>query len=71
MSKKRPSKVGALQIISSVLASFIGVQSNKNRERDFKYGRPIYFIIAGVILTVLFILAVYSAVQFALHSAGV
>ncbi|MCB1717341.1 MAG: DUF2970 domain-containing protein [Candidatus Competibacteraceae bacterium] len=65
--KQKPS---ALQIISSVLSSFIGVQSNKNRERDFKHGRVVHFIIAGVVLTVLFILVVYSAVQFALSTAG-
>ena len=60
-----------LQIIGSVLASFIGVQSSKNRERDFKHGRMIHFIFAGVVLTILFILVVYSAVQFALSRAGI
>ena len=65
---KNPS---ALQIISSVLASFIGVQSTKNRERDFKHGRAAHFIIAGLILTLVFIMLVYSAVKFALSGAGV
>jgi len=35
-----------------------GVQSNKNRERDFSQGKPIHFIIAGVFLTLCFLAVV-------------
>ncbi|HRY16414.1 MAG: DUF2970 domain-containing protein [Candidatus Competibacteraceae bacterium] len=60
-----------LSIILSVLAAFFGVQSEKNRTRDFQQGRPIHYILVGLIMTLLFILAVLVAVKLALRSAGV
>lgn len=39
----------------SVGAAFFGVQSDKNRESDFKQGKLSYFIIAGLIAVILFI----------------
>ena len=59
------------QVIISVLAAFFGVQSDKNRERDFKHGKPIHFIIAGLLLTLLFILVVWGVVKLVLNAAGV
>ena len=64
-------KPGLFRIIGSVLASFIGVQSDKNRERDFTHGKPVHFIIAGLVLTAVFIFLVSMAVKFALYQAGV
>ena len=58
------------QVIISVLAAFFGVQSDKNRERDFKHGKPIHFIIAGLLLTLLFILVVWGVVKLTLKAAG-
>ena len=46
----------------SIFASFIGIQSSKNRERDFKSNSPLYFIIIGIIMTILFILSLYLLV---------
>ena len=37
-----------LKVILSILSSFIGSQSNKNRVRDFKSGSPAQFIIIGI-----------------------
>ncbi len=51
------------QVFSSVLASFGGVQSEERRRRDFTRGRPRDFIIVGLLLTVLFILAVWGLVR--------
>ena len=68
MENKRPN---AIQIILSVLASFFGVQSSKNRQRDFSHGKPIHFIIAGLLLTVAFVLLVWGVVNLVLSSAGV
>ena len=33
-----------LQVVGSVLAAFFGVQSSKNKERDFKHGNHRVFI---------------------------
>ena len=60
-----------LDILLSVLAGFFGVQSERNRARDFQHGRPIHYILVGLALTLLFILAVLVAVKLALRSTGV
>lgn len=57
---------GFWSIVLSTLAAAIGVQSSKNRERDFAQGRPLAFIVAGVIFTVLFILTVVTVVHLVL-----
>jgi uncharacterized membrane protein YhdT len=54
---------GFFSIIQSVLASAFGVQSQKNKERDFSEGRPTHFIIAGIIGTILFILVLMLVVK--------
>ena len=64
-------KPNLLQVFGSVLASFIGVQSQKNRERDFTKGKLSHYIIAGIIMTAAFIVIVWTVVQFVLRSAGV
>ncbi|TJY60964.1 DUF2970 domain-containing protein [Sinimarinibacterium sp. CAU 1509] len=58
------------QTFTSVSASFFGVQSSKNRERDFKHGKASHFIVIGILMTIGFILMVWLAVKFALKSAG-
>ncbi len=64
--EKGPSKArgtGLLAVIGSVLAAGFGVQSDDARERDFERGKPIHFILGGLIGTALFVLAVYLVVQ--------
>jgi hypothetical protein len=46
------------QVIKSVLAAFIGVQSEANRKKDFENGSLSTYVIAGIIFTVLFIVAI-------------
>lgn len=43
------------ETFKSVAAAFFGVQSNKNREKDFSQGKLSHFIIVGIISVVLFI----------------
>ncbi|MGH1537771.1 MAG: DUF2970 domain-containing protein [Gammaproteobacteria bacterium] len=65
MEDEKPS---FLDVVKSVLASFFGVQSDKNRERDFRHGNPAQFIIVGLILTVLFIVGMIFIVKLILAS---
>ena len=44
-----------IDTIKSVGAGFIGVQSDKNREQDFKHGKLSHFIIVGIAGVVVFI----------------
>ena len=41
--------------MKSVGAAFLGVQSNKNREKDFTQGKFSHFMVGGLIAVVLFI----------------
>ena len=52
-----------LQVIGSVLRAFIGIQTKENKERDFKYGNHKVFIIAGLIMTFVFLATVITIVQ--------
>lgn len=56
-------KVSAKDILQSVFAAALGVQSSKNRDRDFKQGNIGIFIAAGIIFTALFIGGVIAVVQ--------
>jgi len=58
------------QVISSVFAAGLGVQSSRNRERDFKQGKAGVFIAAGLTFTLLFIATVAVVVQLVLKSAS-
>lgn len=59
-----------MQVVGSVFAAGLGVQSSKNRERDFKQGRFGVFVAAGAVFTLLFIGTVFTIVQLVLSSAG-
>lgn len=59
-----------MQTFASVAAAFFGVQSDKNRARDFKQGRACVFIAVGVVMTLLFIATVWLAVKLTLRNAG-
>lgn len=58
------------QVLASVLASFIGVQKNATRERDFSRGRPRDFILVGILMTVIFVLAVWGVVKLVMGLAA-
>nr|WP_236629744.1 DUF2970 domain-containing protein [Pseudohaliea rubra] len=56
-------------MVSSVFAAGLGVQSSRNRERDFSQGRAGSFIVAGLAFTALFIGAVLTVVKLVLAGA--
>lgn len=70
-TKSDENKVGLWDVAKSVGAAFFGVQSAKNRERDFTHGKASHYIIVGAIATLLFILGVWLAVVMVMRSAGV
>ena len=69
MSDERKNKTKLLQVIGSVMAAFFGVQSSKNKKRDFEEGNHKVFIITGLVFTVIFMLSVYGLVQLVLANA--
>lgn len=69
-TEERRTDLNPMQVVSSVLAAGLGVQSSKNRERDFKQGKVGVFIAAGIIFTLFFIGVVFTIVQVVVKSAG-
>ncbi len=67
----KQKKVSPLGIMKSVIAASFGVQTNTNRERDFKQGKFHHFVIGGVVFAVLFVLLLIGLVKLVLHFAGV
>lgn len=59
------------EMLGSVLAAALGVQSGKNRTRDFSRGKPVHFIALGVAFTLGFVVLVLAVVKLVLSIAGV
>lgn len=59
------------EMLQSVLSAALGVQSGKNRARDFSRGKPSHFIVLGVLFTAVFVLVIFGIVKLVLHLAGV
>ncbi|VVO04311.1 DUF2970 domain-containing protein [Pseudomonas fluorescens] len=59
------------QMLHSIVAAAFGVQSGKNRARDFTHGKPSHFVVLGIVFTVVFALALFGIVKLVLHLAGV
>lgn len=68
MNKERRPGTGAFNSIKSALSAAIGVQSSTNRERDFEQGSPLQFVIAGLVVTLMFIGIMIFAVQWMIAS---
>ncbi|MFI2809809.1 MULTISPECIES: DUF2970 domain-containing protein [Microbulbifer] len=58
------------QVVLSTLAAAIGVQSSRNRERDFRGGNIKTYIAAGIIFTGLFVLTLVLVVKLVLGNMG-
>jgi len=65
---KKTNKPNLGAVIKSILAAGIGVQSDKNRTRDFEQGNPLTFIIGGIVFTLLFIATLALVVGFVLSN---
>lgn len=63
-------KPNLLQVTQSVLAALFGVQSAKNRERDFRQGKATDYIAIYVVLVIALVVAVIVAVNMVLSGTG-
>ncbi|WP_290653052.1 DUF2970 domain-containing protein [Idiomarina sp.] len=66
-SQKRP---GIISTIFSVIAAFFGVQSESNRQRDFKHGSPLAYIIVGIILATVMVFGLIGVVNWVLAASS-
>ncbi len=60
------SKPALKQVILSVLAAAIGVQTKSNQEKDFAGGSLAPYVFVGIIAVVLFILTLVTIISFIL-----
>lgn len=60
---EKPEGLTFWQVLGSTLAAAFGVQSQKNRERDFTHGRASQFIYMGIGFTALFVLIMVGVVS--------
>ncbi|HWK54224.1 MAG TPA: DUF2970 domain-containing protein [Hyphomicrobiales bacterium] len=54
------------RVVLSVMQASFGVQSNKNRERDFGQGSLVPFIVAALIFTAVFVTTLLLIVRWVL-----
>lgn len=62
---------GFWQVLHSVMAAAFGVQSSKNRTRDFTHGKPGQFLLLGVLFTGVFAMTLFAIVKLVLYFAGI
>ncbi|QIZ78513.1 DUF2970 domain-containing protein [Ferrimonas lipolytica] len=55
-----------MQTLLSVLAALFGVQTEANRQRDFKRVSPLPFIATGIIAIIIFVISLIALVQWVL-----
>lgn len=65
-----PPKPSAWQVAQSVAAAFFGVQSSRNRVRDFQHGKHWHYLLTAVLMTAALVLFFYGLVQLVLHYAA-
>jgi len=58
--------LGFFELLGSTLAAAFGVQSSRNRARDFRRGRPGQFVAMGIAFTVVFVVAMIFLVNLVL-----
>lgn len=66
----RPREHGPWRTLFSVLAAFFGVQSSANYERDDKYGNMGYFVLFGLLVTLVLVGAIMLFVKILIAQAG-
>lgn len=67
---QQEKKPGFGSIVLSTLAAAFGVQSSKNRERDFVKGNFKAYVVSGIIFVILFITSIVTLVKFLIAHAG-
>jgi len=64
----QPEKIPFYRVLLSVVQASFGVQNSKNRERDFTQGKFWPFVVAALLVTVVFVLTVATVVKMVLAS---
>ena len=65
MKKK---KLSWSQVFSSILWACIGIQDSKTHKRDFESNEINKFIVAGIVVLIMFVLTIFILAKYTLHS---
>ncbi len=65
-----PPRLSFWQTLWSTAAAAFGVQTEDARQRDFSHGSPANFILAGLVFTVIFVVALVLIVKLVLSNVG-
>jgi hypothetical protein len=66
VDEQEDQKPSLFDIAFSIVAAAFGVQSDKNRKRDFAHGNPLAYIAGGLIFTLLLVLSIVGIVMLVL-----
>lgn len=66
--EQQEEKVGLLGVVKSVVAAMFGVQSDKNRQRDFRQTSMVPYLLVGLVFVVLFVAALIGLVSLVVPS---
>lgn len=69
--KSESQETSFAQAAASAAAAMFGVQSSKNRDKDFKAKSPAKFIFMGAVMVCVFVTCVLIAVRCSMQQAGV
>ena len=61
--RQSEKKLSLIDVALSVCAAALGVQSSKNRKRDFSRGNPTTFLFFGALFTIIFVLTIIGIVH--------
>ena len=64
------SNRGFLGLLQSVIAAIFGIQSEKNRQSDFRKGDASQFITMGIVAVIALVVTMIIVVNSVLESAG-
>ena len=70
MTSDSPSpnkKPTLLQIIGSIFSAIFGIQTNKNRKRDFSQGNAKDYIAVYIVIVILIVIAMLGFVKMVVH----
>lgn len=67
--REKPAPLSLREVVGSIMAALLGVQSSRNHARDFSRGTARQYIVVGLIATILFVNIVYFAVKLILSLA--
>ena len=66
ISESKKERIPFWRVVLSVIQASFGVQTRENRERDFKQGNWLPYVVAALLFTAVFVLVLMFAVRLVL-----